>query len=699
MVRPVGKSHAFCPAPWAYFLVFLVSNILLSYFPLSPGAKLGVGFLGILFPFLLALRFLPAPEPAVLFQKEFLPPLPAWVWVLLGACAVFVRFYKLTALSVWPFYDDGLWGWLAVRFNQQGLGLFPEGANFPAGYAWGLAFLFRWLKPSLFCLWFYPALLSALTVAAAAWCSQMFFSRSLSLLTTWLAAFSFWPLYVGRVGDQMVLVLLAEFLTFGLLGFYLKSPSSSSRNWRALALGAAAGTGFYVFISWATVAFLSGAAVLVDCLRRKPRSWTPLAIWAAGGVLLLAPLWRAGLGDAVRSYGSQVGFWSQRGDMGRQWDVSLSYLSAIFGGLDPSFHTYQPVWGGFLDPLLDSFLLLGFLELLKSGRWAGWGWLAAALLFLLPGMATSTREPLRVLPVLPVLLFACGLGWRRLLAGLTPLRLVFMLWGLGLAFAGLDFYHLAVKYQGIWDSPASWIGYGKSMERYRAHALLQKMDSEQGPGLIFDGFVPGLCDQSLFVLEYPINAAQNPSLSLEKASWAAVLANVNYKPFLQKRFPQARAFALSGGLNRPDGGWMLWVAPVTPATRPDFEKWRAASHAYEGCPYKDPWVLLPLLQKAEPAFEGDPFLQSCYWEKLSDLSFRVSGFKDSVDSLKYLKTAIQKGYPAANLFWRLGSFYAQTGDGEDARWAFGKALHAPMDLTDAPRDLASLETAAGRNRP
>ncbi len=98
-----------------------------------------------------------------------------------------------------------------------------------------------------------------------------------------------------------------------------------------------------------------------------------------------------------------------------------------------------------------------------------------------------------------------------------------------------------------------------------------------------------------------------------------------------------------------------------------------------------------MLQGAAPAFGNDPFLRSCYAEKLSDLSFRASGFKDLSGSIGILQKGVQKGYPSANLYWRMGSFYRMLGDRNGARRAFEAARHAPLDLTGAGDESKGFE--------
>lgn len=674
---------------WAYFPIFLSSNLLLSYGPFSIAVQLEIGFFGLILPFLWsALQKTSQLKPRVPAPDEFLPLIPFWLWALLGSSAIFIRFYKITTLSVWPGYDDGLWGWIALRFCwHEGWRFFYDGCNFPGAYAWGLGLIFKYFKPSLFTLWAFPALLSTLTMGIGYWAARQFFSKSFSFLIWLLLAFSFWPLYVGRISDQMVLVLLAEFAFFGLLGFFLKSPTERSLRLRALGLGLTAGAGFYIFISWAAIAAVAGATVLFFGLRRRVPTWTPFLIFSIAALILLVPLWESGFRDSISSY-STVGFWSKTGTgPWAQLQVSLSYLTVLFWGMNPAVHTYQPVLGGFLDPLLGTFFFLGLLELWRRGGTRAWGFSAASLCLMVPGMLTASREPLRILPVLPLLLVVCALGWEQLLTALSSSKKIPILVCLALVFAGLDFYHLAVKYHRLWDSPEAWRGYSKSPERYRSLPILEKIASLQGPGLIYTDFVPGLCDQSLGVLSNSFNAAENPSLSFQNARWAAVLTNVNNKPFLSKRFPQGRAFALSVGLDRPDGGWMLWTFPVTDQNRPQMEKWKKARESFECYPQEDAWALLPMLEKAHPFFAGDPFLESFYWEKWSDLSYRASGFKDPQKSASGLQEAVRNGYPAAHLYWRLGVFQSLSGNPQAARRSFQTALHSPFNLTAAAESL------------
>ncbi len=365
------------------------------------------------------------------------------------------------------------------------------------------------------------------------------------------------------------------------------------------------------------------------------------------------------------------------------------------------FFTYQPVWGGYLNPLLDSFFFLGLLEIFQNRRERLIQWLAlAALLFLLPGILTRERETFRVVAILPIVLTVTVFGFTRLLEKSSPGKTVFLATGLLFASTGLDFIHLE-KFHQIWDSKWVWKGYAKSQERYRAFFLLEKTASHQGPGLVFSNFTPGLCDQTLSVADYAFNAVENPAFSINQAHWAAVITNVNYKPFLEKRFGPAEAYALSSDQPPSDGGWMLWVVPLTPANRTDFLQWIQADQSLknyigeslghlQGESYEKVWASLRM---ALPYFEKDRFLTSCYWEQAADIylkqTFKAAGTPPETDGGPEIKFLIKAttGYPAAHIYNHLGNFWLLLHNSREARKAFGQSLKAPLNLTDSAQYL------------
>jgi tetratricopeptide (TPR) repeat protein len=686
----LGKELSIPYRPWVYFFIFLAANILLSYFSISLELKLWIGLVGLVLPFGLALHQLPSkPNSKTLLQKDFLPPIPFWAWILLGAAAVFVRFYKLTTLSVWPHFDEGFWGYSAIHFYRDwGWHLFYNNNPIPPAYLWELGLFFKWFKPSLFTLWLLPALFSLLTLPLGYLAARQFFTRSFAVLLFLLLAFSFGPLFLARFCSQLNFLILLECLFFLLLGWFLKAPDSRSLNLRAVVLGLAAGAGFYIYISWVMVAVMFSLAVLAFLWKSRRPNVVPAFLFGGTALLVLLPLLWAGLWNSLLRFEKILSVFHHTSDPLEQLSVSLSYIGVIFWGMDPEVYTYQPIWGGFLNPLLDALFFIGFLEIWRNRRHSLFRWVVLALgIWMLPAMLTHTREPFRIISVLPLLLVVCAWGWQRLLEELPSRKAWMAVALLGLAFAGLDFYHLAVKYHQIWSRESAWRGYAKSIERYRAHFLLDQMAKEKGTGLVFADFFPGLADQTLMITDDGYNAVLNPTLPFDSATWAAVLSNVNEEPFLKNRFPQGKAVWLSSGLTCPDGGLILWTMPVNPENRESLRGWKKASDAFQAAPGVSEEDLLRGLLSAYPAYQGDPFLESCFLEKEADLVYRISGFKDYQKPIELLNRAIQRGYPSAHLYLKLGSFYMMSGDSPAARRAFEKALKAPLDRTQARQYL------------
>jgi tetratricopeptide (TPR) repeat protein len=295
-----------------------------------------------------------------------------------------------------------------------------------------------------------------------------------------------------------------------------------------------------------------------------------------------------------------------------------------------------------------------------------------------------------VAPVLPLLVVFCAFGWKSLLSPFSPKRVFPWVIFFVAVFGGLDAYHLFGPYHQLWRDPENWRGYSKSIERYRAHFILDQTAAEKGPGFIFTSFVPGLCDRSLNLVDNAYNVSENPALPPQTATWAALLTNVNNQPFLARRFPQGRAFALSDHLNRSDGGFILWQMPITPENREALGRWQKASEAFTCLPSAGPQETLDSFFPAYPAFRGDPFLESFFWEKMSDLYFTASNFKDYQKPIEALNMALSRGDRAAHLYLKLGVFYLMENDFSAARKAFQGALKAPGNQTQAKTYLEAL---------
>ncbi|HTC20096.1 MAG TPA: hypothetical protein VK859_04560, partial [bacterium] len=377
-----------------------------------------------------------------------------------------------------------------------------------------------------------------------------------------------------------------------------------------------------------------------------------------------------------------------------------SYLLSIFWGLPVEFYSYQPSWGGFLNPILGSLCFLGFLEALKNPSDGVYRWLLFSFgFFLIPGMLSRDSENYRVLPILASAIPLVALGTARLLAGLAPPRAAIALLALLLPSIGLDFYQLTGPCHRLWDSTDYWLKSVKSLNSYRAFPILQEEAHQKGPGVVFQDFNPNNTDQTLSLAVYSFDVLSDRKKSFEEAQWAALLVNVHYRPFLEKQFGGGgKAFWLSKDLHIPDGGRMLWVIPITDSNRATLKRWYEADLALDD--FRDSsfqsisyfWGLpsgqtLRILEQAYPAFQDDPFLRSCFWEKMADYDFKARHIPESIGCFQ---EALREGYPAAHLLYHLGILQMLQGDPLQARQSLEKAAQSPMDFTDAPLLLEQL---------
>jgi tetratricopeptide (TPR) repeat protein len=200
---------------------------------------------------------------------------------------------------------------------------------------------------------------------------------------------------------------------------------------------------------------------------------------------------------------------------------------------------------------------------------------------------------------------------------------------------------------------------------------------------------------TLSVMTYPFNAARNSSIGLDRVHWAALFVNVNYRPFLEKRFPNSQWYWVAQGLEVNDGGYALAIIPIIPGNRGDIDRWNKAHELmqqtnllwYSQCPIQWP-VIFQSLQSAYPIAQTDPFLESIYWEKTAAYYYKKVDFKNCINA--YLQ-ALNHGYPTAGLCFKLGDLLLALKDPKDAMKLFRDATKAPLDLTKASSELFQLE--------
>lgn len=80
------------------FIVFLLTNVLLSYGPLGSYVKILLGLAGILIPlgWLMRQESSPLPDEKPAFEREWFESIPPWIYWAVGLLALIPRFFQLT---------------------------------------------------------------------------------------------------------------------------------------------------------------------------------------------------------------------------------------------------------------------------------------------------------------------------------------------------------------------------------------------------------------------------------------------------------------------------------------------------------------------------------------------------------------------------------------------------------------------------
>jgi 4-amino-4-deoxy-L-arabinose transferase-like glycosyltransferase len=668
--------------PWIYFLVFFGVNVVLSTTTLPGALRGGAGLAGLVLFLIAVFRAWESKSSGQksIYTQEGLFPSPGWMIGGGLALALVLRFYRLETFFSWPTGDEAWNGNEALELSRHWTWkFFHTLGQAPPLPVWTSGVLFKLGLPPGVCLWFPSAVASALTVIAGTFAARLVFSRGFSLLCGALLAFSFWPLFIGRFAHQGIWLPLWVCVCFLLAGRFFKArPGSRGRE--AALLGLAAGLGSFTFTPWPVVVCVLGAVVFRETLmgrRKNPREFLALAIFFILGLspFLLAAS-REGFGEHLLKMGAWNGF-----SFHHQASILFHYLTALFwGAFDPG-SAYVPAGGGFLNPLLGSVFFLGLLVIvsLRKESWVKW-FFAAFLVFLLPGLLSHGVETFRVAQVLPLLLFPAALGIGSLLLSLpSAKRIWFLVFFLSVS-AVWDLNRLAEPGRDPLLQP----------ERSKAYQVLSTLSREQGPGWILTD-LDSANDGTLSVMTHPFNAAGNPALDPGKCRWLAVFVNVHYGPFLQKRFPEGRWFRPGPDRASLNGGGLLVILPITEGNGKALRRWRESHEVFQQADRQ--WFsqtdekagrVLAILERAAPLVQGDPFLESCYWDKRAFYEYQNADYEQH---LRCYRMAVSRGYPTADLYYKLGLLFQVKGRFSEAREAFQRATRAPLDLTPARFEL------------
>ncbi len=641
--------------PAYFFPLLLVANTLLSYFDLSLAAKLEVFLFGLVLPFFLALASnvknrAPVGEWNYRDESSW-PSFSPWLFgtVLLFGCLL--RLYRLTSLSTWPYGDEGTYAYGAMELSEKGTWhfLYTVGQH-PPFFSWTLAFFFKLFQPSLVSLWLAPAFCSVLVLLFTYGVCRAYFSKPFTLICLILMAAGFWPLYDGRIANNETFALFWESLTLWMLVLWVKKQNSPRAWWYTLVLGIFVGLGFYSFVVWVEMALaFTLAVVLLKETRTEKILWayfTPLLVL----ILIFLPLYYDGSHlAAIRSAYRETGWIQPTLNM-------VENFRAVFWG-SPLYRlvSYAPDWGGLLNPILDSFFLLGVLWCLRNRKSPFVKWIGLCLaLTLVPGLATRGVETFRIIYALPFLYLVSAFGISELNSALkTPNRKI--VWLVLVLSVLLDVYHLNWVYHATWGVPGPQWSNLKSVPECEACQILQTQYGQEGPGMVLSDLRPIQFDQTLMVGAYGFDAAHNPKVPFEKVKWAAVIVSDDYKPFLNKRFPGMAWYGLGKEFAWDPMDWALGVIPVTDGNKEIMGRWLKGHEVFKT--FTREWMDRTMGSPEKPLYDqflrshegvtGDPFLESCFWEKMMFFHWAVQ--RDRQKTLEDIGQYLKYGYPSPRI--------------------------------------------------
>ena len=662
---------------WKIFGLLVLANTALAFLPAGLGVKALLGALFIVVPlfWLVGLGPLTDRQTRPIWNMDLVPAPSLTVWALVAAFALASRFTGLAGLSNWPTMDEDGTGFTSLRLFEKWDGSLLLGdIQMPPSYFWGQALFFHLFGPSLLSFWLFPAVVSILTLGLGYWAARAFFPPAFSFLCLGFGALNYWWIWAGRLSEPIILVVPLECLAFGVWGRLLKAQGRNHLGIWPGVFGIVTGLCLYT----STLSLFLAAFLGILVLERGwsfPRDRKALYSGFTLGFMVALPLILAAVFHRYGRYPASLWFWKDSGYYENHWMAPLSHVTALFwGARDWTF------WGGFLNPLEGALVFLGLAFCLKNPRSSpAKGLLAAFGFFLLPGLLTNNFEPFRSFLVSPLLLVFAVLGWGWLLSGIPGKT-----WGrvaataaLSALCAGLNLYHLWGPYHQAWGEQGPLSSRFKDVELWRAYDQLEEIQKTQGPGFIYPGFDP-LSGRSLRLAVYPFNADENPGERDFPARWFAVLTNAQFTPFLAKRFPGSRWIWLSEHLPAAHGGLELGVIPCS-AANPVPPSWPKAHSVLkdvdllldEGLPSDSAGRALEVLQSNRADFEGDPFLQSVYWDKLQGLYAAQGKIAEAVEALRQ---AAHSGYPVASVYQWMAYRLKQENQDQQAEEAYQKAV-------------------------
>jgi hypothetical protein len=642
---------------WLYFLVFLSSLSLLSYFQLSIETQLWVGFLGLILPLGIGIVFSLQNRKKSNFIDLSLPegfPQPFWLTALFLALFIFVRFYRLTTVPFWPISDESVFSTLAFDLTKKwDWTLLRTDGQMEPLLLWLLSFWFKIMDPSILSLRLFTVFISIASSLAAYFAARQFLNKSLSFLFACLFSFSFWEIGLSRQCTPNDLTPFFELISFFFLALYWRAKNTSRWFW-IVVLSVWAGLGFYVYINWAVVWLFILVGLLMTGVKKEKLKITAFVLITAG---LTMSLVFARMSPHSASYAKHflenLSFFSSLTQYGRGlfWDGTNN-------------NPLGPAWGGYFDSVSGALILTGGLYALQKLFSKTLLILSLGMgLTLLPGILTNTLELQRVTPALPFFMVLAVLGMKSLWENSVKSFRITSPSVILLLITALNTYQLFGPYNDVRQAPPG--RHWRSTLYFNAYRILENLSTQSGPIYIFNEWNGDYFDKTLDLACYPFNAAQNADLIPKIPTWVAFLTNADYEPFLKKEFPHLQTRPLDNPTSPNDSTHLLrlFLMPVSDIPQETLNSWLSADQecrqialAILNKNSSIPWSPFEKdYSRLAVQYKKDPFLTSVLWERAA--SFLLIDGNYQTASLDF-QQAIHHGYPAPHLLhnWKLAVF-------------------------------------------
>jgi hypothetical protein len=505
----------------------------------------------------------------------------------------------------------------------------------------------------------------------AYWAARQFFPILFSFIFTWLFAFSFWAFSLMRFCTPEDLIPFFQLMAFGLLGKFLHSQGKFPRFFWLLCLSVCSVVGFYSYINWAPVWFFTTMILGGHALRHGTNGKVFFILSQFLVVVLILPLVMARLAPGGMSYISSVweGHWP--------FHSVASYLAGLFWDSKVSY-PFAPNWGGMLDPITGSLVLLGLIYTIKRLDLLRLVLLGLGLFVsILPGVVTNYLELHRITPSLPFWIFLAVFGIQSLISKTTRQKTRVLLTAMCASVLCLNFYNFTTPYCDITKVPS--VRQWRNVSYFNAYQILNSRSRPNKPMYLFSEFSLDYDNKTLNTTCYPFDVLQNQKLDQGKANLVAFLVKMDYALYFLSAFPGIDFTILPTDKAEEDSLQTgLFLVPVLNMDRSTLQAWRQADRVCRNINRLiknknpvEPWsAFVDILLRNKDAFKTDAFLRTVFWEKIAFFHYLNADFRKASEAYEL---AIRQGLEVAHLYQNDGLCLKLIGENQKAETAFKKA--------------------------